>query len=227
VRAQLARLALEPGGELRAAFFGLTDGELELEAASPDRARVERMLKQLRFDPCDPRDPLGRVVLSNEPRYMPDLRAQSEFTIPDATLRSLYVTPVTAHGEVAGVLALGSKRPNAFSQAHRALADALGRTLGEALEVESLLADRLVHTAAYLGLRVEACDRPRAELLSRLTPRQLEVVERLRLGERPTTIAVALHISPHTVRNHLKHVYRKLGVHSQEELLRELRSPAA
>jgi len=28
-----------------------------------------------------------------------------------------------------------------------------------------------------------------------------------------------LHISPNTVRNHLKKAYQKLGVHSQEELL--------
>jgi DNA-binding CsgD family transcriptional regulator len=39
-------------------------------------------------------------------------------------------------------------------------------------------------------------------------------------------IASTLGISPHTVRNHLKAVFRKLGVHSQEALLELLRGAA-
>jgi hypothetical protein len=46
-----------------------------------------------------------------------------------------------------------------------------------------------------------------------------KVVELLQSGLRLSDIAKLLHISVHTVRNHLKHVFRKLGVHSQVELL--------
>lgn len=52
-----------------------------------------------------------------------------------------------------------------------------------------------------------------------LTPRELEVVSLLRLGHRVSTIARTLVISPHTVRNHVKAIFRKLEVHSQAALV--------
>ena len=52
--------------------------------------------------------------------------------------------------------------------------------------------------------------------------RQLEIMDRLVRGERVPTIARALYVSQSTVRNHLSVIFRKLGVHSQEELLRAL-----
>lgn len=53
--------------------------------------------------------------------------------------------------------------------------------------------------------------------------RQLEIMRRLVRGERVPTIARALFVSQSTVRNHLSVIFRKLGVHSQEELLQTLR----
>ena len=53
-----------------------------------------------------------------------------------------------------------------------------------------------------------------------LTPRELEVVRRLLANGRVRSIAEQLQISPHTVRNHLRSIFRKLGVHSQVELIR-------
>lgn len=55
--------------------------------------------------------------------------------------------------------------------------------------------------------------------LERLSEREREVLELLVQNVRPPSIAAALHISAHTVRNHLKNVYAKLEVHSQQELL--------
>ena len=43
-------------------------------------------------------------------------------------------------------------------------------------------------------------------------------------GERASTIATALYLSPSTVRNHLTMVFRKFGVHSQMELIQKLRA---
>ena len=55
-----------------------------------------------------------------------------------------------------------------------------------------------------------------------LTERELEVVRLLLSNGRVSSIAQQLDISPHTVRNHLRAIFRKLGVHSQVELIREL-----
>jgi DNA-binding NarL/FixJ family response regulator len=59
-----------------------------------------------------------------------------------------------------------------------------------------------------------------------LTPREREIVSALANGQRVGAIAERLGVSEHTVRNHLKAVYRKLDVHSQVELLSRWRSQA-
>jgi DNA-binding CsgD family transcriptional regulator/PAS domain-containing protein len=61
--------------------------------------------------------------------------------------------------------------------------------------------------------------------LSGLTSRQWEVLSRLLRGDRVQTIALALFVSPSTVRNHLSSIYERFGVHSQAELLEVLRRP--
>jgi DNA-binding CsgD family transcriptional regulator len=55
--------------------------------------------------------------------------------------------------------------------------------------------------------------------LDALSPREAEIVGLLVDGHRVSTIARSLFISPHTVRNHLQSVYRKVGVGSQAELI--------
>lgn len=56
-----------------------------------------------------------------------------------------------------------------------------------------------------------------------LSKREQEVLARLVEGERVATVAKALFLSPHTVRNHLRSIFAKLGVHSQPELLEHVR----
>ena len=59
------------------------------------------------------------------------------------------------------------------------------------------------------------------------SPRESEIIDALAGGERVAAIARTFSISTHTVRNHLKSIYRKLGVHSQIELLGHLRARAS
>ena len=55
-----------------------------------------------------------------------------------------------------------------------------------------------------------------------ITPRQQAVVELLCGGSAPKQIAHLLDVSIHTVNDHLKAAYRKVGVHSSEELIAAL-----
>jgi DNA-binding NarL/FixJ family response regulator len=50
-----------------------------------------------------------------------------------------------------------------------------------------------------------------------LTPRQTEVLRLLEHGRSTNQIAAELHLSVETVRNHIRHILRALGVHSRLE----------
>jgi len=50
-----------------------------------------------------------------------------------------------------------------------------------------------------------------------LTPRQAEVLGLVEQGRSTKQIAEELHLSPETVRNHIRHLFRALGVHSRLE----------
>jgi two-component system, probable response regulator PhcQ len=54
---------------------------------------------------------------------------------------------------------------------------------------------------------------------STLSQREKQIVSALAAGNDPKTIAQALDISVHTVRSHLKTIYRKVGVRTQLELV--------
>jgi PAS domain S-box-containing protein len=85
-------------------------------------------------------------------------------------------------------------------------------TLGRiALELQSITLTAELPSATLLPLH-----HPELAILS---PREMEVLTQLMGGHRVPVIAEQLHISQHTVRNHLKAIYRKAGVGSQSELI--------
>lgn len=61
---------------------------------------------------------------------------------------------------------------------------------------------------------------------AQLSAREKEVLAHLVDGWRVPQVGKRLFISVHTVRNHLKSIYRKLGLHSQQELIAHARAPA-
>lgn len=63
-------------------------------------------------------------------------------------------------------------------------------------------------------------------LIAKLSQRERDIVKHLSGGHRVAEIASDLEISPNTVRNHLKSIFRKLGVSSQVELLARLSGAA-
>jgi PAS domain S-box-containing protein len=52
-----------------------------------------------------------------------------------------------------------------------------------------------------------------------LSDRQSEILTRLLAGQRVRTMSAEMYLSQNTVRNHLSAIFRKVGVHSQQELL--------
>ncbi len=93
--------------------------------------------------------------------------------------------------------------------------------------------ERLARAVAELDIRrtregapVQRWD---PSVVARLSEREWEVVRGLVAHRRVGSIAKTLHISEHTVRNHLKSIYVKLDVTCQEELIERVlgRDPAA
>lgn len=82
-----------------------------------------------------------------------------------------------------------------------------------------------VQASGILNTLGGAPDLQRFPELGPLSTRQWEVMSRLMRGERVPTIASELFVSQSTVRNHLSIIFKKFGVHSQEELLALLLSP--
>jgi PAS domain S-box-containing protein len=60
--------------------------------------------------------------------------------------------------------------------------------------------------------------------LKTVSRREKEILSLLVVGDRVNSIAKLLHVSEHTVRNHLKSIYQKLDVHSQSGLIQLIRS---
>lgn len=124
-----------------------------------------------------------------------------------AGVRGYLVAPFSSAQLIASVvLALGVADPN--GRALRALSD-----VASVLEAAGVITPG----SSREGVRLRW-----VPALSRLSKREREVLEELLAHLRPPQIAKRLHISPHTVRNHLKSIYAKIGVHSQAELLEHL-----
>jgi DNA-binding CsgD family transcriptional regulator len=140
----------------------------------------------------------------------------------------------TRRTETAGLLSW----PFSRSQFMLTLSSALGaygerraslhRDLSRVTTVLQRIAEQLVDVQHLVPPPVfEPRLRPLPEL-ALLSPREHEVLKGLTNHKRVAAIAQDMHISPHTVRNHLKSIFSKLSVHSQHELLEKVvERPAA
>jgi DNA-binding CsgD family transcriptional regulator len=79
--------------------------------------------------------------------------------------------------------------------------------------------DRVVGVFGVLSSHTDEQDAPPAHL----TPRQVEVLRLLEQGRSTKQIAQELHLSPDTVKNHVRHLLRALGVHSRLEAIAAVR----
>lgn len=120
-------------------------------------------------------------------------------------------------------LARVAEAQEAVWSAARQQQDAIARLNDKAVSARE--AESAVMASRFAGARSEAHgDSDRIgelpnEHVSRLSARENEIVQALGSGRRVKDIAQDLVISTHTVRNHLKAIYRKLNVRSQFELI--------
>jgi PAS domain S-box-containing protein len=125
-----------------------------------------------------------------------------------------FVSPICAHAPPRlGLTVSAAHGPNVSGgqRRSRALEQALWRIAME------------VRAAGLTGDEPTVVTRGPSLRAAKLSARQWEILHRLAQGQTAATIASAMYLSPSTVRNHLTAVYRKLGVHSQVELLALLR----
>lgn len=78
-----------------------------------------------------------------------------------------------------------------------------------ALVVAGAVADRVIDLIAH---RMNE-----REMYDGLSARELQVLEMLAAGLAPTQVAHRLHIAEKTTRNHISHIYEKLGVHTRAQ----------
>lgn len=145
----------------------------------------------------------------------------------------LAVVFVSAHSDAGTLVRAGSASPSGFvvkpftaTQLCASVACALGQPRpapARAQKVEATLQQihRLLREVELPATPPPPPPGPQDALpgMDLLTPREREVLTALLRGRRVRGIATALHLSPHTVRNHVKSLLFKLGVHSQEELI--------
>jgi DNA-binding NarL/FixJ family response regulator len=97
------------------------------------------------------------------------------------------------------------------TEAVSGLADAIRQAFrGEPLHASSEVEESLRRLR-----RRRAQDGNLAQRIERLTPRELEILQRMADGDTPETIATELGMSRHTLRTHTQNVLTKLGVHSK------------
>ncbi len=132
--------------------------------------------------------------------------------------------PLALHVDVRGEFD-ASGRPHTFAWAMR-LPEPIAAGVASSLEALARATANLEHLVASKSVpHSQATERETGGApseLDRLSPRERQVAELLLEGESASSMAAKLGVSEHTVRNHLKGIYRRLGVHSKDELLLRL-----
>jgi PAS domain S-box-containing protein len=85
------------------------------------------------------------------------------------------------------------------------------------VEISAVPLTRNHHVIGVFGQVIDIDEDAPSPPHPHLTPRQVEVLRLLERGRSTTQIAEELHLSPETVRNHIRGLMRALGAHSRLE----------
>jgi PAS domain S-box-containing protein len=230
-----ARSATNVSLPLHALFEAMSDGVLIIDAAGV-RTYANPALTELLG--CDPREPLGSSAVppwipeEQRTRYL-DYVGDGSRAVRSATIALEWAVIDAAGKRIPVVLRLLPVRASMGSpaatlwmvQPEAPVAPAADAAIGRVRLLEKGL-ERIAADLARLGFGGNGAATPAVGFpgAERLSPRETEIVGLLLEGHRVVSISTELCVSEHTVRNHLKSVFRKLGVHSQAELVRRARN---
>jgi PAS domain S-box-containing protein len=195
---------------------------------------------------ADAEEVLGHTVATAVGRRLGDLVHPDDLDALVRTVASAADDQTCASNEIRVRGADGAWRPVDLTVApmgatdqvgcRAAPAQAIGATTGAASDSTAAASARVAELERHLtriAREVEAAgvirdsaavlDPERVPELGQLTARQWEILVRLLRGERVSTIARGMFLSPSTVRNYLSAMYQRLGVHSQAELIERFR----
>jgi PAS domain S-box-containing protein len=85
------------------------------------------------------------------------------------------------------------------------------------VEISSVPVFKGDHLVGVFGQVADLVEEPHEHVELHLTPRQAEVLALLERGRTTRQIAEELHLSSETVRNHVRRLFKTLGVHSRLE----------
>jgi len=191
-------------------------------------ARIFAILAELRVaeaiaagDPRRVAEICQRLTLLGEASGNSELRARSDMLgmVAGLALEGMPDAPAEAAGQVAGALRAGFRR-TLIDVVQTVVAG--GRQLRPAPRTwppaVGLLVDAVAaRRAAPLATVLASPEPPTATLFSILTSREIDVLTGVSCGESNKDIARQLHLTPETVKWHLKNVMRKLGAESCAE----------
>jgi PAS domain S-box-containing protein len=140
-------------------------------------------------------------------------------------VRGRHYTSVVAPEETRRAHELVSKKLLGTSQATEATGFLLATTgTRVAVELSSVPLMNGERVVGVFGLIEEHPDGGPTAPPPHLTPRQVEVLRLLEQGRSTKQIASELHLSTETVRNHIRRLFRALGVHSRLEAVAAARA---
>jgi len=138
---------------------------------------------------------------------------EAAITIRSITKKAAFVflTAYDSEESLTDAIEAGAAAFLAKSEAPETVVEAIKRVAGG----DTLIEPGQIQFALTWRRARRRLEREREEIVASLTPREMEVLRRLAAGADATAISVQLHVSPLTIRTHIRSLLAKLDVHSQ------------
>lgn len=187
-------------------------GEPGIEAIPPVHSAEEAIEWEMR-------DPVDVVVMDVDLPGADGIEGTRRIRRIDPEARIIVISALNDHDVIGEALAAGANGFISKTRAADDLVDAIKRVVAGELVIPS---GELAPAVARIEERRENL-RKRGQLLARLTPREVEILQAMARGASTSTIASQLGIGPLTVRGHVRSLLSKLGAHSRLEAVAHAR----